>query len=54
MHKETQLETALQQLEARIAEGQEFPDACWAVFIRFNGFSYEDLQKAYDESQSKR
>jgi len=38
---------ALQALNFRIARGQEFPDACYAVSVRYK-VDYSQLADAYD------
>jgi hypothetical protein len=38
---------ALKALNFRIARGEEFPDACWAVASRFQ-VGYTELADAYD------
>lgn len=46
------LDEAVDQLRARTAEGQEFPDAEWAVSQRM-GVSCDALRAAYDQAYSR-
>jgi hypothetical protein len=48
MTNPTKLAEALVSLNFRIARGEEFPDACFAVASRYN-IAYEALADAYDE-----
>jgi hypothetical protein len=47
-HREQVLEKALENLLGRIARGQEFPDAQWAV-TQLYGVNADDLRDAYDD-----
>lgn len=42
------IEIALHQLNNRITDGMDFPEACWQVSCRWNSISYEALSNAYD------
>lgn len=46
-NRETQLAVALEELQRRIAEGQEYPDAEWAA-ARKHGVDCTSLRAAYD------
>jgi len=45
--KQVKLDEALTLLQSRVAEGMEFPDACWHAADKF-GVTVDDLRVAYD------
>lgn len=46
------LDEAVEQLRHRVSQGQEFPDAEWAVSQQI-GVSCDELRAAYDDSCSR-